>query len=227
MLPSGGATAGRCRLESPSIYLDNTLSPSTYDTTGCDDTKTDPFALNLHGASFGGMSLDDVIASCRLPIPASSDGTDQAASSGASFLSDRLSVESFATSDLVRRIRDRLSFYRLHMDELDQARINAVAVRRDWRSPLDSQPYLADPELLRDVQRIDGEKRAERLSLWRDLGDLRSKLPEQWASYLSSYRRHHLLAPLKGMEQQAASTTRQLYVPQAGPGTARRGDWDA
>lgn len=141
--------------------------------------------------------MEDVIASCRLPIPGSSGagGTDHQGGDGLSILSDRLSVESFASSDLVRRIRERLSFYRLHMDELDQARLNAVAVRRDWRSPLDSQPYLADPDLLRDVQRIDGEKRTERLSLWRDLSDLRSRLPEQWASYLSSYRRHQLLLP--------------------------------
>jgi hypothetical protein len=146
------------------------------------------------------------------------------AADGLSFLSDRLAVESFASHDLLRRLRERCSFYQQHMDELQTARQNAVAVRRDWRNPLDSQAYLADPDLLRDVQRIDGERRAERLSFWRDLNDLRSKLPEQWLSYLASYRRNQLFSTPASTTQESFDSAAETSGASGGRGG---GEWGA
>lgn len=152
-------------------------------------------------------NLADIIASCRFPIPheQSSKGGD-----GLDLIRDRLSVESFAGRDLLHRARERFLIYQQHMQDLSSARGTAVEVRRDWRNPLDNRPYLGDPDLLREVQRIDGEQRAERLSLWRDLNDLRSKLPEQWARYLSSYRRHAMLS--KAGPSDHPQTTRHVQA---------------
>jgi len=135
------------------------------------------------GRSYG---LSDLIKADHLPVPNADPAT--------AFIFDRLSVESFAVGDLVDRIRERVLLYRQHMDELQQSGLNAVAVRRDWRNPLDNHPYLGDPDLLQEIQRIDSEKRSERLTLWRDMNELRTKLPEQWLSYLTGYRRYALFS---------------------------------
>jgi len=147
--------------------------------------------------------LSDLIKADHLPVPEADPTT--------AFISDRLSVESFAAGDLVDRIRERMSLYHQHMDELQQSGFNAVAVRRDWRNPLDNHPYLGDPDLLQEIQRIDSEKRSERLTLWRDMNDLRTKLPEQWLSYLTGYRRYALFSGSSELAGHLNDSTPQPY----------------
>jgi len=147
--------------------------------------------------------LSDLIKANHLPVLEADPAT--------AFISDRLSVESFAAGDLVDRIRERVSLYHRHMDELQQSGFHAVAVRRDWRNPLDNQPYLGDPDLLQEIQRIDAEKRSERLTLWRDMNDLRMKLPEQWLSYLTGYRRYALFSGSGERVEQRSDSTDRIY----------------
>ena len=172
--PPCGAGAGyhHSSLDTYSSMASNTNHPSP------------PASTDIQGPTH---DLAGMIEASQLPIPVTAQGASDLA-----FLTDRLTIESFAGRDLIQRIQERWSFYNQHIEELDQARRNAVAVRRDWRNPQDSQPYLGDPDLLSEVQRIDGERRTERLALWRDMNELRTILPEQWMKYLSSYRRQAL-----------------------------------
>ena len=142
--------------------------------------------------------LNDILAAIQPTRGTSTDRSQPSSArvpAGLEGLADRLAIDDFAARDLSERIRERQSIYTQHLAELEQARANAIAIRRDWRNPLDDRPYLGDPDLLRELHRIDAETRAERLACWRDLDALRRLLPELCLSQRASYRRYQLIAP--------------------------------
>jgi hypothetical protein len=111
----------------------------------------------------------------------------------ANMLEDRLSIGSFALGDVLRQIRDRLTIYHRHLEELEQAKMQFRTVRKQWLDPQDRFGHLPDPEGVTVLQGIDAQQRAERLSAWKDISTLRQRLPEHWQGYLSACRQYNLL----------------------------------
>ncbi|MFN3166391.1 MAG: hypothetical protein ACE37H_04930 [Phycisphaeraceae bacterium] len=106
---------------------------------------------------------------------------------------DRLQTHTFELGDVLEQIKERVAIYRQHFDELEQAKVDTTNVRRRWTDPLDRFGTIADPDLTRALQDIDAQQRQERLSCWKDLSNLRQRVPEHWRQYLAVAQHYQIL----------------------------------
>ncbi|MFW6061185.1 MAG: hypothetical protein ACOC93_00095 [Planctomycetota bacterium] len=103
-------------------------------------------------------------------------------------LYDRKNISSMVLDDLIQQAHSRIELYRRHLSELDDQEIALRNASRRCLRPPGWEPQ-DDPEILRDLQNIDDQRRRERLDFWRDMSRLRLMVPESAEAYLGASRR--------------------------------------
>lgn len=153
--------------------------------------KANPIPAEAHSAialpnnaSSSKPSIEDLLQGVWLPI--------QSQDPVASMLTDRLNVNTLGLCDVLEQIKERITLYRRHFDELEHAKLDVRNVRKRWTDPMDKIGNLPDPDLVSAIHELESQQRNERLSCWKDLSSLRQQLPEQWQQYLGAVRLYTL-----------------------------------
>ena len=131
-----------------------------------------------------GVTVDDLVTDRRLPRRR----IDPALAS----LADRRQTAWMGLDDLIPQARARADLYRQHLIELDYEEIAIRNASRRCPRPIGWEPH-EDPEVLRDLQAIDDQRRRERVDFWRDMSRIRLMMPESASAYLGASRRLDLL----------------------------------
>ena len=137
------------------------------------------------GSGGGHLTLDRIVSDGRLPIPR--------ADPAEAMLIDRQRTQHLGLDDAITQLQWRCDLYRQHMDELQQAELTILNAHRTWADLWGIVDDRRDPELRRELDGVEQQRREERLSLWRDLSRLRQAVPDWAERYLSAYRKVQLV----------------------------------
>jgi len=138
-----------------------------------------------------GQTVEQIIAHGYLAVP---DSEPEMA-----LISDRQQTSWLGLEDTIAQIRNRYRLYNTNCYELDLAVCEANnAVHRQEAAQgapaNERQRYSAQ----KAIQAIYEQKRAERVTLWRDVSRLRQVLPETAQQYLAAYRKLSILYDTPG-----------------------------
>lgn len=106
------------------------------------------------------------------------------------FLYDRKQTSWMALDDVLGQIRHRYEVYKQNVQDLlwgECYAFNELA-RNGW--PATPEQYGLFERRMQDLR---SERRAERVTLWRDVSGLRERIPESAQNYLSAFRKTELL----------------------------------
>jgi hypothetical protein len=137
------------------------------------------------GTDSGRISLERILSDGRLSVPR--------AEPAEAMLIDRQRTQQLGLDDVITQIQWRYDLYRQHMDELQQTELTVLNAHHTWHDPWGIVDDRRDPELRRELDSVEQQRRAERLSLWRDLSRLRQAVPDWAERYLSAYRKVQLV----------------------------------
>ncbi len=130
-------------------------------------------------------SIDGIVTAGRLAVP----GADPILA----LATDRRLTSFLSLDDAIGQVRRRYEIYARHLDEIEQSRLRMVNAATSWRQPPFWIPEEDDPDVREAVDRLEQQKREERLSLWRDVSRLRQAIPESAQEYLGAYRRARIM----------------------------------
>ena len=152
------------------------------------------------------LSIEDLLQGVWTPSGVSTEPVT-------AMLNDRIQVQSLALDDVLRQIKERITLYHQHVDELEHAKVAVRNVRRRWTDPMDKIGEVPDPELVSEIHNLESQQRQERLSAWKDLSSLRQQVPEHWQQYLGAQRQQSCLPPPpKPPESPSELSPQTLYL---------------
>ncbi len=108
-------------------------------------------------------------------------------------IGDRRRATWLGLDDAIRQLRLRYEIYERNLDDIGQAECDAANALHTWRAERGWPSDRQLDNLQRTLQALDGQRREERLSLWKDTSRLRQTLPEWVQRYLSAVRKKDLL----------------------------------
>jgi hypothetical protein len=167
--------------------------PQTVEDLIKDGTFAVPAGLPTRGSLIqvdeGPQTVEDLIKDGVFAIPAGEPET--------AILEDKKHTSWLALDDAIGQARQRWDLYEQNVLDIKWAQCYAFNefAKLGW-PPTVKQLYSYDKRL----QELHAEHRAERISAWRDVSELRQALPESIREYLSAYRRSQLLNDLPGDE---------------------------
>lgn len=141
--------------------------------------------MNQEVATSASKSIDGIVAAGRLAVP----GADPILA----LATDRMLTSFLSLDDAIGQVRRRYDIYARHVDEIEQSRLRMVNASTSWRQPPFWIPEEDDPEVREAVDRLEQQKREERLSLWRDVSRLRQTIPQSAQEYLGACRRTQII----------------------------------
>jgi len=110
----------------------------------------------------------------------------------AAMTADRRAVSWMSLDDAIRQIRRRYAIYEQHTYEMQQGELTVRnAARNCWRPPGWLPEH--DPEVAPILRELELQQRQERVSLWRDVSNLRQAVPSAVRDYLDAVRTMGLL----------------------------------
>lgn len=138
----------------------------------------------------GPQTVEDLIKDGVFAVPAGEPET--------AILEDKKHTSWLALDDAISQVRQRWDLYEQNVLGIKWAQCYAFNefAKLGW-PPTVKQLYSYDKRL----QELHAEHRAERLSAWRDVSEIRQALPESLREHLSAYRRSQLLNDLTGDEE--------------------------
>lgn len=110
-------------------------------------------------------------------------------------LNDRLDTSWLGLDDVLTQVRQRQEIYKQNMLDLQWSECYAFneLARGGW--PATQEQYVIYDRRMQDLR---ADKRAERVSLWRDVSRIRDRIPESAQQYLSTLRKIELLDDVDG-----------------------------
>ena len=138
----------------------------------------------------GPQTVEDLIKDGTFAVPAGDPET--------AILEDKKHTSWLALDDAISQVRQRWDLYEQNVLGIKWAQCYAFNefAKLGW-PPTVKQLYSYDKRL----QELHAEHRAERVSAWRDVSEIRQALPESLREHLSAYRRSQLLSDLTGDEE--------------------------
>ena len=137
------------------------------------------------------QSVEQIVARGYFAAPAGAPET--------AIISDRKHTAWLGLDDVIQQVRWRHGLYEQTMHELDLAvcEANSAVFRQeaDQGGPANEKQRYAANKMIQDIYE---QKRAERLTLWRDVSKLKLALPEIAQQYLSAYRKSAILEDTQG-----------------------------
>ena len=137
------------------------------------------------------QSVEQIVARGYFAAPAGAPET--------AIISDRKHTAWLGLDDVIQQVRWRHGLYEQTMHELDLAvcEANSAVFRQeaDQGGPANEKQRYAANKMIQDIYE---QKRAERLTLWRDVSKLKLVLPEIAQQYLSAYRKSVILQDTQG-----------------------------
>ena len=115
-------------------------------------------------------------------------------------ISDKSHTAWLGLDDVIGQIKERLKLYKMNIDDLEEAKCNAMNAffehyDRVKPFPSDDRIYYS---LNKNLDRLYRDQRDERVNLWRDISRLRQSLPENAQQYLSAFRKLSVLNDTQG-----------------------------
>ena len=147
------------------------------------DFSSEPDFFGLSGHP---QTVEQIVSRGYLSVPSGEPET--------ALISDRQHTSWLGLDDVIHQIRHRQVLYQDNMDELDQSvcEANNAVFRQEAAqgAPADNRQQYAASKM---IQGIYEQKRAERVSLWKDVSKLKLLLPESAQLYLAAYRKMKIL----------------------------------
>ena len=109
-------------------------------------------------------------------------------------LSDKQMTAWLGLDDAIRQIQGRVEIYEQNVYEIQLAECSAINDLFAWEAKYGWPPASKEQYVLgKRLQALYAERRAERVSAWRDTWRLRQELPEQVQQYLTACRKLQIL----------------------------------
>lgn len=140
-----------------------------------------------HPLDSGPQTVEDLVYQGYFAVPARENET--------AILHDRVDTSWLGLDDVLTQIRQRHDVYRQNLLELQWSECYAFneLARGGW--PPSPEQYVLYERRMQDLR---ADRRAERVTLWRDVSRLRERIPESAQMYLSALRKLDLLKDTDG-----------------------------
>lgn len=137
-----------------------------------------------------GMNLDGIVQRGYFSAPQ----TDPVMA----MITDRRDSLSMGLDDAIQQLRSRYDIYRLHMYDLELAKLSAINSFHTWHMESQHLPPEQRQAMHQMLHDLYTDQRTERAAFWRDASRIRQAMPQWVQDYLGALRKTQILDDNQG-----------------------------